>query len=119
MNQHLNQSSAAMHGPAAPAEVAEVGSWETGVPTGADPTSAPEVMGSEQDRHPHLHAFTHALAVAGQVYGDAMAGLIMSNRPPEWQRAVDEYDRTHPRPTQQDADRQTGQAPSDTFRSAT
>jgi len=47
-------------------------------------------------RHPHVHALTHALATAGQVYADAVAGLVTSSHPPAWQRAVDEYDRAHP-----------------------
>ena len=49
------------------------------------------------DEHPHVHALTHALATAGQVYADAVVGLVSSSHPPSWQRAVDEYDRTHPR----------------------
>lgn len=51
----------------------------------------------QHDRHPHLHALTHALATAGQVYGDALAGLVTPTHPPAWQHAVEEYDREHAR----------------------
>ena len=58
------------------------------------PSEAPRTPAA--DGHPHLHALAHALSIAGQVYGDALASLVTTHRPPPWERAVREYDRTHP-----------------------
>lgn len=62
----------------------------------SDRLAAEAPGGTPADRHPHLHAFTHAVAVAGQVYADTLVDLVTSHHPPEWQQALDEYDRTHP-----------------------
>ncbi|MGZ6826852.1 MAG: hypothetical protein ACXVGH_08660 [Mycobacteriales bacterium] len=48
-------------------------------------------------KHPHLHAVADALAAAGEAYGDAIAGLVLPTHAPGWTKAVEEYDRTHPR----------------------
>jgi hypothetical protein len=59
---------------------------------GADERSGEEHV----DKHPHVHAFTHALATAGQAYANTVADLVTSHRPPDRQHALDEYERTHP-----------------------
>jgi hypothetical protein len=50
----------------------------------------------QHDRHPHVHAVTHALATAGHVYADALASLVTSTHAPSWEEAVQDYDRRHP-----------------------
>lgn len=62
------------------------------------PSEAPQNRAA--DGHPHLHALAHALSLAGQVYAEALASLVTTHSPPPWERAVREYDRTHPARTQ-------------------
>jgi hypothetical protein len=56
----------------------------------------PGPAGAHENKHPHLHAVGHALATAGEVYGQVLASLVTSRHHPSWEQAVREYDRTHP-----------------------